>query len=134
MIFYEAPVLSGVCRLKGTRDPMSEYASTSTLASKRHALRPAPLPGLIALAACTGGLVLATHHPLSPVVATAFVLVASLAFFSRAHWWLLLLPALLPVIGLAPWTGWITFEEQDMLVLAAAAGGYARKETKGSIV
>jgi len=38
---------------------------------------------------------------------------------------LLLLPALLPVIGFAPWTGWITFEEFDILVLAASAAGYA---------
>lgn len=43
----------------------------------------------------------------------------------RPETWLLL-PAVLPVIGLAPWSGWITFEELDMLVLACAAGGYAR--------
>jgi hypothetical protein len=35
------------------------------------------------------------------------------------------LPALLPIIGFAPWTGWISFEELDILVLAVAAGSYA---------
>lgn len=38
----------------------------------------------------------------------------------------LVIPALLPVVGLAPWTGWITFEEWDLLVLAAACGGHVR--------
>ena len=51
--------------------------------------------------------------------------------FAAACWfaptaWVLLVPALLPVIGLAPWSGWITFEEWDLLVLAAASAGYAR--------
>ena len=105
---------------------MAEYAHTRTLTSKRQASRPAPLPASIALASFAAGLALSTHHPLSPALATALALVASVAFFSRSQWWLLMLPALLPVIGLAPWTGWITFEEQDILILAAAAGGYAR--------
>ncbi|MBN8450684.1 MAG: hypothetical protein J0M13_17110 [Candidatus Accumulibacter sp.] len=39
---------------------------------------------------------------------------------------LALLPAALPVIGLMPWTGWLTVEELDLAVLAVAAGGYAR--------
>ncbi len=36
-----------------------------------------------------------------------------------------LLP-LLPLLGLMPWTGWMTVEEFDLAVLAVAAGGYAR--------
>ena len=40
--------------------------------------------------------------------------------------WLVAIPTVLPVMSFAPWTGWITFEEIDILVLAAAAGGYAR--------
>ncbi len=35
------------------------------------------------------------------------------------------LPALLPAIGWMPWTGWLTFEELDLAILAVAAGGYA---------
>ena len=38
--------------------------------------------------------------------------------------WLLLLPASLPFMNFAPWTGWIAFEELDILVLAVLAGGY----------
>ena len=45
---------------------------------------------------------------------------------------LVMVPALLPLIGLAPWTGWITFEEFDLLVLAVAAGGYGRRAWHGT--
>lgn len=57
---------------------------------------------------------------------TVAALVSMGAFSARPDLWLLLLPALLPVIGFAPWSGWITFEELDILTLAAATGGYAR--------
>jgi len=44
---------------------------------------------------------------------------------------------LLPVIDLAPWTGWLIVEEFDILVLGAAAGGYAslalRRGTRGGM-
>jgi hypothetical protein len=69
---------------------------------------------------------LAAHYPLAPIVITIAALAGMTAFGALPNLWLLLLPALLPVIGLAPWTGWITFEELDILILAAAAGGYAR--------
>ena len=111
---------------------MVELSHTRTLASKRHAMRRAPMAAFMAVASCTGAVALSMHHPLSPAVATAIALVASVTFFFRTHWWLLLVPALLPIIGLAPWTGWITFEEQDILVLAAVAGGYARIAWSGS--
>ena len=58
--------------------------------------------------------------------ASALFFAASILFGMYPAAWLVTLPALLPVIGLAPWTGWITFEELDLLVLAVAAGGHAR--------
>jgi hypothetical protein len=57
---------------------------------------------------------------------TFLALACWVSIFMRPNWWLVVLPALLPVIGLAPWTGWITLEELDILILAVAAGGYAR--------
>jgi hypothetical protein len=73
---------------------------------------------------------LAWHYPLGAAWALGgFVLAAGIASLSRnACLWMV--PALLPVIGLAPWTGWITFEEFDLLVLAVAAGGYGRRVWK----
>ncbi|MEC5161318.1 MULTISPECIES: hypothetical protein [unclassified Janthinobacterium] len=44
----------------------------------------------------------------------------------RQHWWLGALPALLPALDLAPWTGWIYFEEIDLLLLLTATFGYWR--------
>ncbi|HTZ00102.1 MAG TPA: hypothetical protein VMB75_09715, partial [Rhodocyclaceae bacterium] len=69
----------------------------------------------------------AAHHPLGP--APAMILCAGAAALCAAlpNAWLLVLPALLPVIDLAPWTGWLTFEEFDILVLAAAAGAWFRR-------
>ncbi len=40
--------------------------------------------------------------------------------------WLFGLPALLPVLDFSPWTGWIAFEEFDLLVLGSVAVGWAR--------
>src|SRR5204862_5694716 len=72
------------------------------------------------------GVWLALKHPLSPLVTIALFAIATTTFWVWPRAWLVGLPALLPVISLAPWTGWITFEEFDLLVLAAASGGYLR--------
>lgn len=70
------------------------------------------------------GAELAWHHPLSGPLALAAWGVAVLL---AAVFWVktpVLLLAPLPLIGLAPWSGWITFEEQDLLVTACGCGGY----------
>ena len=81
---------------------------------------------LVAAACLVFGLWLALHHPLSGVLAAVLFAVTCLVLGLRPGAWLLLLPAMLPVLALAPWSGWITVEEIDLLVLATAAGGYAR--------
>jgi hypothetical protein len=88
-----------------------------------------PLMSIAALA--LGGL-LAWNYPLGQFVAPILFLAASALAFFRPAWFLIIIPALLPVIGLAPWTGWITFEEVDLLVLATAGGGYARMLVDGA--
>ncbi len=81
---------------------------------------------LVAFAALAAGLFIAAHHPLSPVVMMAACLVVLIICIRFDHAWLLVLPALLPIVDLAPWTGWLTFEEFDVLVLGAAAGAWLR--------
>lgn len=70
------------------------------------------------------GAELAWHYPLSGPLALAAwgaaVLLAALFWVKTP----VLLLAPLPLIGLAPWTGWITFEEMDLLVTACGCGGY----------
>ncbi len=40
--------------------------------------------------------------------------------------WLFVVPACLPFLNFSPWTGWLVFEEFDILLLGALAGGYGR--------
>ncbi len=40
--------------------------------------------------------------------------------------WLFLAPACLPFLNFSPWTGWLIFEEFDILLLGLLAGGYIR--------
>ncbi len=68
---------------------------------------------------------LAAHHPLAPTLVTAAFVLWSGFVFLRPLAWLFVLPALLPIVDLAPWTGWLIVEEFDILVLGAAAGAYA---------
>jgi hypothetical protein len=87
---------------------------------------------LLAAATCllcaAGGLALALRYPLGPPWAAAAAFAAVAVWIAlRPGFWILALPAVLPLAGFAPWTGWITFEELDMLVLAIAAGGHARR-------
>lgn len=79
----------------------------------------------LSLACAVTGLWLSRHYPIEPVAMTA--LWAAIAVGGFFGWQVLpmLVPALVPIIGFAPWTGWLTFEELDLLVLAVAAGGYA---------
>ena len=81
---------------------------------------------LLGLVSGLTSLFLALHHPLAPWSAAALVVFSALMIFIRQNAWLITLPAFLPIVAFAPWTGWITFEELDLLVLAVAAGGYAR--------
>ncbi|UXH78844.1 hypothetical protein [Roseateles amylovorans] len=89
-------------------------------------LRPAAWMALVASVLCgTAGVMLAQHYPIHP--AWMLAVWTGVAFASFFGWQSLpmLVPALVPVIGLAPWTGWFAVEELDLLVLAVAAGGYA---------
>jgi len=44
----------------------------------------------------------------------------------RPTWWLAIVPAALPVLDFAPWTGWYFIDELDLLLLATCAAGYLR--------
>ena len=55
----------------------------------------------------------------------AFVLWCAVVAW-RPGIWLFVVPAALPLLNFAPWTGWVVFEEFDLLLLGVAAGAYAR--------
>lgn len=82
------------------------------------------LVGTLGTSLAVLGIGLAWHHPLSVLLAS----VACIAFFSLGllarSYGLFLIFATLPVLGLAPWSGWLTFDEFDFLVLVFAGGAY----------
>jgi hypothetical protein len=81
---------------------------------------------LPALGSSLAGLALAWHHPLWPMsTSLVFGLWCAVAAWKPKAWWLLV-PACLPWLNFSPWTGWLIFEEFDLLLLGALAGGYAR--------
>jgi len=80
----------------------------------------------VGLFSAAAAVALALHHPLWPWPALGC---AALLMAAQAWWgplWLVALPALLPWLGLAPWSGWVMAEEMDVAVLAVAAGAYMR--------
>ena len=100
---------------------------SSASPSRRHSGLPWRRASAAVVALLCGllAIVLALQHPLGAVPAVlGVVLVAVVARYFWAVWpgWML---ALVPLIGLAPWTGWLWIEEWHLLVLASAAGGYA---------
>lgn len=80
--------------------------------------------GVVGIACLAAGIFVAQAYPLGALVAivpfTAWFLFAALRF----SWAWPCVPALLPIVDLTPRTGWMTFEEFDLLVLATLAGGY----------
>lgn len=81
--------------------------------------------GFIAAACYAGSL-----YPLDKVLLAGALAAYALILCWRPTLWLLLVPALLPVLDLAPWTGWFFFEEIDLLLLVTAGIGYWRLGTR----
>jgi hypothetical protein len=106
----------------------SDDAHTMT-ARPRPSARPA-VPGasartahlLLASLAGAGVLLWASHHPFGATWMLPVALLAIALFAHSPACWLWVFPALLPVIDLSPWTGWIHFTESDALALAVVAG------------
>ncbi|WP_219118187.1 hypothetical protein [Janthinobacterium sp. UMAB-56] len=98
---------------------MVAHAALSGLAAR--------LLALLAGAACMLAL---RHYPLGHGWPGLLFAVLLPAYFLLLCWrpacWLFCVPALLPVLDLAPWTGWFFLEEIDVLLLLTVACGYWR--------
>jgi hypothetical protein len=84
------------------------------------------LTKLVALALACALAAAAMHYPASKVVLAACIAGYAALLWFRPEAWLLTVPALLPILDFAPWTGWFFLEELDLLLLATAAIGYWR--------
>jgi hypothetical protein len=87
---------------------------------------------VVAAACLAAGLFLAFHHPLAPGVLAVGTVLWAATVWRWPFAWLLVVPALLPVLNFLPWTGWVVFDEFDVLLLATAAGGHARLASIGN--
>ncbi|MBU6270587.1 MAG: hypothetical protein KGQ67_04725 [Betaproteobacteria bacterium] len=87
---------------------------------------PGPLPALAALALSAGGGWMALHHPLSANLALAGFIAWTALCLWRPLIGLSGALALLPLAGLAPWTGWLALEELDLLLAGLAIAGLLR--------
>lgn len=63
------------------------------------------------------GLGLSVHHPLWPVAMPTLWLLWVIVVAWQPRVWLFSIPAALPAANLSPWTGWLLFDEFDLLVL-----------------
>ena len=79
------------------------------------------------------GLALASHHPLFPVAAVLLFLLWSAVVAWRPGLWLFVLPAALPGLNFAPWTGWLVADEFDLLCLGAVCGSGVRQLWQGGM-
>ena len=80
----------------------------------------------VALLCGAAGGFLAWQHPIAPIAAVTVFALATALSFVRPRLWLFALPALIPVVSFASWTGSMAIEEIDLVGLALAAGAYAR--------
>ena len=101
----------------------SRKSSNDALARPSLILRAALFSVAIACVAC--GLVISQAYPIRPMIVIALFI--AWCVFAALRWSIALpaMLALMPIVGFAPRTGWLTFEEFDLLILATSAGGYA---------
>jgi len=89
-----------------------------------------PLSMLAAAAAWIAGATLACPHPVDPLL-TLLGYAAWCWIALRCDAWPIVLLAALPIANAGPWTGWIVFDEFDLLALGAIGAAQARQAWPG---
>ncbi len=80
----------------------------------------------VMLASAGLGAWLAWNHPLWPGVLFAGFVAWGLAVACWPRLWFFVVPPALPLLNFSPWSGWLVFEEFDILLLGVLASGYGR--------
>jgi len=73
-----------------------------------------------------------SRYPLGSAALGGFLMLYGLVLWRFPAAWLLVLPALLPVMDFAPWTGWFFFDEFDLVILLTLAVYFFRKPVQPS--
>ncbi|MEO6696735.1 MAG: VanZ family protein, partial [Gammaproteobacteria bacterium] len=66
------------------------------------------------------------YYPLKPAWLAAALILYGLVLWQRPALWLIVIPALLPALDLAPWSGWFFLDEFDLFILVTLAIGLWR--------
>jgi VanZ family protein len=114
-IFLSVPVLMS----PDARPAMQ--AATSIVVAERPTAAWLPLRLVLAGLCLAGAVALAWQYPLGSWQALAALAVWVVTLWRRPALWFVLLPAIIPSLDLAPWTGWIAISEADIAVLATVA-------------
>lgn len=72
----------------------------------------------------------ASYYPIKGFFPAIALLLYAITLWFRPYFWLLAVPAFLPILDFAPWTGWFFLEEIDLLLMVTAAIGYWRIGTE----
>ncbi|HET6235248.1 MAG TPA: VanZ family protein [Acetobacteraceae bacterium] len=99
----------------------SAHAATRTSPAALPAAGRLPLRMTLAILCLAAASVLAWRYPLGNWQAPLVLVVWLVAMWLRPVLWFVLLPAIMPALDLAPWTGWIAISEADIAVLATVA-------------
>lgn len=83
----------------------------------------------VALGMAVAAAVAARLYPIDLWLLAPLLLTYAALLAWRPALWLFVIPALLPALDLAPWTGWFFLEEIDLMLLVTAAVGYWRLGT-----
>ena len=82
----------------------------------------AALPALVIL----GAVMLAVRFPALPWALVTLLLACAAAVWQRPAWALLIIPAAMPVLDLAPWSGRLYLDEFDLLTAVCLAAAWLR--------
>jgi hypothetical protein len=63
-------------------------------------------------------------YPLDPYWLGGVLAAYAIVLLMRPHFWLFVIPAVLPLANLVPWSGWLFVEELDFFILVTVAVGY----------
>jgi VanZ family protein len=80
-----------------------------------------PLRATLAALCLAAASALAWEYPLGNWQAPVVLVLWLVAMWLRPALWFVMLPATMPALDLAPWTGWIAISEADIAVLATVA-------------
>jgi len=108
--FFVLPVCIRLAKCPPTAD-------TSIGAPHKNRLPPISVANFIALGALLAVLGIAASFPVMPLLLTSLLAIYAYILLRWQHAWLWVLPAALPVLDLAPYSGWFFLDEFDLLIL-----------------